>query len=125
MQKAELSTTLSNVYIFGPAGLFLAPQMVGEALKSGRLIAQAMTAAGCEVVPSPGMPEVLSYITAVQLNSRERMVAFCQAVQACCPVGSYIQPTPGMPFVPRCMGVCTMAHGPTLLPRAEQACSIL
>lgn len=71
--------------------------MVGEALKSGRLVAQAMTAAGFEVTPGPGMPDVLSYITAVRLGSRERMVAFCQAVQACCPVGSYIQPTPGTP----------------------------
>lgn len=79
------------------AGLFLAPQMVGEALKSGRLVAQAMTAAGFEVTPGPGMPDVLSYITAVQLGSRERMVAFCQAVQTCCPVGSYIKPTPGVP----------------------------
>lgn len=78
-----------------PAGLFLAPQMVGEALKSGRLVAHAMTAAGFSVTPKPGMPEVLPYITAVQLGSRERMIAFCQAVQACCPVGSYISPTPG------------------------------
>ena len=84
--------------------------MVGEALKSGRLVAQAMTAAGCAVTPGPGMPEVLSYITAVQLGSREHMVAFCQAVQACCPVGSYIQPTPGTP--PAMSLPCSMLVAP-------------
>ena len=92
--------------------------MVGEALKSGRLIAQAMTAAGFEVTPGPGMPDVLSYITAVQLGSWERMVAFCQAVQPCCPVGSYIQPTPGAPsaFQPRSHPSRNLLSGWSIMP---------
>jgi cystathionine beta-lyase family protein involved in aluminum resistance len=38
---------------------------------------------------------VLPPLAAVELGSKERMVAFCRAVQQCCPIGSYIQPVPG------------------------------
>ncbi len=77
------------------AGLFLAPQMVGEALKGGRLIAEAMSRAGYPCTPMQGLPPTHSFITAVHLGSPAKMTAFCRAVQNCCPVGSYIQPIPG------------------------------
>lgn len=77
-------------------GLFLAPQMVGEALKGGRLVAEVMHREGYRVVPGPGMSHTPSMITAVELGSQEKMVAFCKGVQRCCPVGSYIQPIPGV-----------------------------
>jgi hypothetical protein len=32
---------------------------------------------------------------AVQLGTRERLLAFCAAVQKCCPVGAYIRPVAG------------------------------
>lgn len=76
-------------------GLFLGPQMVGEALKGGRLVAAVMAAEGYNVVPAPGRSDPWSFITAVELGSRARMEAFCRAVQRCCPVGSYVQPVPG------------------------------
>ena len=81
-------------YVTSP-GLFLAPQMVGEALKGGRLVASVMAAEGFDVVPPPGPVATHAFITAVQLGSRERMLTFCRAVQRCSPVGSYIQPEPG------------------------------
>lgn len=86
------------MYISNPrAGLFLAPQMVGEALKGGRLVARVMADAGYTVIPAPSTPLARpSFITAVRLGSRARMVAFCRAVQRCCPVGSYVQPVPGV-----------------------------
>ena len=78
------------------AGLFLAPQMVGEALKGGRLIADVMSRAGYPCTPMQGLPTTHSFITAVHLGSPAKMTAFCRAVQSCCPVGSYIQPIPGV-----------------------------
>lgn len=78
------------------AGLFLAPQMVGEALKGGRLIAEVMSRAGYPCTPMHGLPTTHSFITAVHLGSPAKMTAFCRAVQTCCPVGSYIQPIPGV-----------------------------
>lgn len=162
-----------------PAGLWLAPQMVGEALKGGRLAAEVLSKEGFNVIPAPGRANPWSFITgecggrgsldgwafaavcwafegpctaeyftvqpyqpagsathkrtaqhpasgqqgapcslphhsatllplfcapaAVELGSKERMVAFCRAVQQCCPIGSYIQPVPGQ-------GLCMLAH---------------
>ena len=78
--------------------------MVGEALKGGRLVAQVMTQAGYACTPPQGLPQTHSFITAIELGSAAKMVAFCQAVQKCCPIGSYIQPIAGVqstsaPFV--------------------------
>lgn len=69
--------------------------MVGEALKGGRLIARLMEKQGYRVHPPTGMPACHSFITAVEVGSRERMIAFCKAVQQASPVGSYIEPIPG------------------------------
>ncbi len=69
--------------------------MVGEALKGGRLIARLMEKEGYRVNPPTGMPTCHSFITAVEVGSRERMIAFCKAVQQASPVGSYVEPTPG------------------------------
>lgn len=75
--------------------------MVGEALKGGRLIARVMEKEGYKVYPPAGMSACPSFITAVEVGSRERMIAFCKAVQRASPVGSYIEPTPGA--AARCM----------------------
>ena len=78
-----------------PAGLFLGPQTTGESLKGGRLVAEVLSREGFSVVPAPGMRETFAMITAIHLGSRERMVAFCKAVQKMSPIGSYIEPEPG------------------------------
>ena len=78
-------------------GLFLAPQMVGEALKGGRLVAAVMASAGIEAVPAPGPVQQHAFITAVKLGSAERLLAFCGAVQRCSPVGAFVEPVPGLP----------------------------
>lgn len=77
-------------------GLYIAPATVGEALKSGRLIAQVFSKMGYTVIPEAGHPDVWSFITAIEMKNPDAMVAFCNAVQLCCPVGSYVQPVPGV-----------------------------
>ena len=78
-----------------PAGMMQAPRCVGEALKGGRLVAAVMQRAGFAVTPLDTVVTRPSFITAVQLGSPEAMQAFCSAVQAQSPVGSYIRPVPG------------------------------
>ena len=77
--------------------------MVGEALKGGRLVAAVMEAQGFKATPgsqpSDSAAAPPSFITAVELGSAERMVAFCRAVQRSSPVGAYVQPEPGAPGV--------------------------
>lgn len=75
-------------------GLFLSPQMVGEAIKGGLLVAEVMAAKGYKVKPFCRAPRH-DTVQAVQLGSRERLLAFCEAVQRSSPVGSFTRPIAG------------------------------
>lgn len=74
-------------------GLFLAPQMVAEALIGAELVAQVFHDLGYAVNPLPGGPRS-DVIQAVRLGSPERIKTVCRAFQACSPVGSYLDPVP-------------------------------
>lgn len=74
-------------------GLFLAPQMVGEALKGNHLTAQVFQQLGYPVNPLPQAPR-RDVIQAVKLGSPEKLIAFCRAIQKYSPVGSYLDPIP-------------------------------
>ncbi len=74
-------------------GLFLAPQMVAEAVKSSHLIAWVFDRLGYPVNPPPLIPRK-DIIQAIELGSREKLIAFCKAIQQHSPVGSYLDPTP-------------------------------
>uniref|UniRef100_A0A9I9DGA4 Uncharacterized protein n=1 Tax=Cucumis melo TaxID=3656 RepID=A0A9I9DGA4_CUCME len=75
-------------------GLFLSPQMVGEAVKGMILIAEVMQSKGYKVQPLPRAPRH-DTVQAVQLGSREVLLAFCEAVQRSSPVASFTKPVPG------------------------------
>jgi cystathionine beta-lyase family protein involved in aluminum resistance len=74
-------------------GLFLAPQMVAEALIGAELVAQVFHDLGYAVNPLPGGPRS-DVIQAVRLGSPERIKTICRAFQACSPIGSYLDPVP-------------------------------
>ena len=74
-------------------GLFLAPQMVGEAMKGNHLVASVFEQLGYPVKPLPLEPR-RDVIQAVQLGSPEKLVAFCRAIQQHSPIGSYLDPVP-------------------------------
>ncbi|XP_024159097.1 uncharacterized protein YnbB isoform X3 [Rosa chinensis] len=75
-------------------GLFLSPQMVGEAIKGTFLVAEVMAAKGYKVQPLPRVPRH-DTVQAIQLGNRERLLAFCEAVQRSSPVGSFTKPIAG------------------------------
>jgi cystathionine beta-lyase family protein involved in aluminum resistance len=74
-------------------GLFLAPQMVAEALICSELVAQVFSALGYAVHPGPGAARS-DVIQAVRLGDPERLKIVCRAFQAASPVGSYLDPVP-------------------------------
>ncbi|MEM9543088.1 MAG: methionine gamma-lyase family protein [Cyanobacteria bacterium P01_E01_bin.42] len=74
-------------------GLFLAPQMVGEAVKSSHLIALVFDKLGYPVNPKPLVPR-RDIIQAIQLDSPNKLIAFCKALQKVSPIGSYLDPIP-------------------------------
>ncbi len=75
-------------------GLFLAPQMVGEAMKGNHLLAYVFDQLGYRVNPLPLEPR-RDVIQAIELGSPEKLIAFCRALQKYSPVGSYLDPVPG------------------------------
>ncbi len=78
-------------------GLFLAPQMVGEAMKGNHLTAHVFHQLGYPVNPLPLAPR-RDVIQAIRLGSPDKLIAFCRAVQKHSPIGSYLDPVPaGMP----------------------------
>ena len=74
-------------------GLFLAPTVVASALKGAVFAANVYEQLGFRVVP--GSEESRhDIIQAVELGSREGMVAFCKGIQLAAPVDSYVDPVP-------------------------------
>ena len=74
-------------------GLFLAPQMVGEAIKGNHLTASVFDRLGYPVKPLPMSPR-RDVIQAIRLGSPEKVIAFCRAIQQHSPIGSYLDPIP-------------------------------
>ena len=74
-------------------GLFLAPQMVAEALIGAELVATTFQQLGYGVNPQPGT-ERSDVIQAVRLGSAQRLLAVCRAFQHSSPVEAYLEPTP-------------------------------
>jgi cystathionine beta-lyase family protein involved in aluminum resistance len=74
-------------------GLYLAPQMVGEAIKGTYLTADVFEQLGYRVNPLPSQPR-RDVIQAIELGSPEKLIAFCRAIQQYSPVGSYLDPVP-------------------------------
>ena len=74
-------------------GLFLAPQMVAEALIGADLVAGVFADLGFPVQPVAGEPRS-DLIQAVQLGNPDALKVICRAFQACSPVGSYLDPVP-------------------------------
>jgi cystathionine beta-lyase family protein involved in aluminum resistance len=74
-------------------GLFLAPQMVGEAIKGTHLTGYVFHKLGYPVNPAPLAPR-RDVIQAIKLGSAAKLIAFCKAIQQHSPVGSYLDPIP-------------------------------
>ena len=67
--------------------------MVAGALKGAIFAANVYERLGYHVVPT-GAEDRHDIIQAVELGSREAMVAFCAGIQAAAPVDSYVTPEP-------------------------------
>ena len=74
-------------------GLFLAPQMVAEALISAELLAEVFATLGFAVHPQAGAVRS-DVIQAIRLGAPEPLKAVCRAFQAASPVGAYLDPVP-------------------------------
>ena len=74
-------------------GLFLAPTVVSSAVRGAVFAAACYEKLGFRVVPGSGETR-RDIIQAVELGSREAMVAFCKGIQSAAPVDSSVTPEP-------------------------------
>ena len=74
-------------------GFFLAPTVTAGALKGAIFAANLYERLGFKVIPN-GSESRHDIIQAVELGSREAMMAFCKGIQAAAPVDSYVDPVP-------------------------------
>lgn len=74
-------------------GLFHAPHVVGEALKTAVFAASLFAELGFAVTPKPD-EDRHDIIQAICLETPERLIAFCQGLQKGAPVDSFVTPEP-------------------------------
>lgn len=81
-------------------GLFHAPHVVGEAMKTAVFAASLFESLGFEATPSSS-EERHDIIQAIKLKNSENLIAFCQGLQKGSPIDSYLTPEPwDMPGYP-------------------------
>lgn len=90
---AEVGATAPYLRLMAQ-GLFLAPQMVGEALKGGVYISHAATAHGFSSNPGPDQVSRNDIVVAVELGDPDRVVQFCEAIQSWEPIDALARPEP-------------------------------
>lgn len=74
-------------------GLFMAPHTVAQALKSAILAARTFELLGMKTTPSFDAPRA-DIIQAIQMETPERLIAFCQGIQAASPIDASAAPEP-------------------------------
>ncbi len=74
-------------------GFFLAPHVVGQSLKGAVFTAALLERLGMNSNPKWDSKRT-DLIQAVQFDDRDKMVAFCQAIQFASPINSHVTPYP-------------------------------
>ena len=72
-------------------GLFLAPTVVSGALKGAVFAAELYGRLGFKTIPG-GKDGRTDIIQAVELGTPERLLAFCEGIQAAAPIDSFVKP---------------------------------
>lgn len=72
-------------------GLFLAPNVVGGAMKGALLFGHVFERLGYKVTPTSRNSKG-HLIQAIELGTKEKMLTFCEAVQKVAPVNSFVKP---------------------------------
>ena len=74
-------------------GIFLAPKVVNGAVKGAVLCGEVYKKLGYEICPQTDDTRS-DIIQAVRLGSPEKVVAFCEGIQAAAPIDAHVKPIP-------------------------------
>jgi len=78
-------------------GLFMAPHIVLQSMKTALLCAKMFEKLGYEVCPTPTEKRT-DIIQAIKFNDKDKLINFCRAIQYSAPIDSFVTPEPwGMP----------------------------
>lgn len=89
---AEVGSYQSGYRLFYQ-GLFMAPHVVNQALKTSTLFSYVLSAKGYDVSPRVG-EHLGDIVCAVRLGDSDKMIKFCQAIQSVSPVDGFVKPEP-------------------------------
>lgn len=89
----EMGATLGDTAREFYQGLFLAPHVVLQAVKTSIFAASVFQALGFEVSPLPMDPRS-DIIQTITLKTGKNLCAFCEAIQANSPIDSHVTPIP-------------------------------
>jgi len=74
-------------------GLFMAPHIVLQSVKSALLAAKVFEKLGFEVCPTAEEART-DIIQAIKFGDKDKLIAFCRAIQAAAPIDSFVTPEP-------------------------------
>lgn len=74
-------------------GLFSAPHVVAQSLKTSALFAKVFETLGLPTMPS-STAERSDIVQALRFNTKEELIDFCRCIQAVSPVDGYVVPEP-------------------------------
>lgn len=74
-------------------GVFMAPHVVCQALKTAALFARVFEKLGLESMPSSSA-ERSDIVQALKLNDKDKLISFCRVIQSVSPVDSFVAPEP-------------------------------
>jgi cystathionine beta-lyase family protein involved in aluminum resistance len=74
-------------------GFFLAPHVVAQSLKGAVFTSAVLTELGMNTNPAP-YDKRTDLIQSVQFDDKDKMIAFCQAIQFASPINSHFTPYP-------------------------------
>ena len=74
-------------------GIFMAPHVVNQALKTALLFSTALSNLGYETLPKAN-EDLGDIVCSIKLGSADKLVRFCQAIQAVSPIDGYVTPEP-------------------------------
>lgn len=88
----EVGASLGDPRLFYQ-GLYMAPQIVGEALRSAVFAASLLADLGFEVLPTAD-DDRCDIIQGIKWRREDLLLAFCQGIQKYSPIDSYVTPLP-------------------------------
>lgn len=74
-------------------GIFMAPHVVNQALKTSTLFSCALAECGYEVTPKVG-EHLGDIVCSIKMNDPDKAIKFCQAIQSVSPVDGFVKPEP-------------------------------